>query len=814
MLKKLSPVVMSSSIIHQHPQHHSQKLVSHLNKLFNHNASMILNVGGSCNFHHHLAKVLSLETTTPDKTATTHGSNTPKGSNNNTHSPQQTNKFIARRRDRNQEAMNDERKAKLETLMADTKLKAKLGKRITLYLMRCAQKNIPITTVYFWLDMLLNHLQIPLEPSHFVQLLSLCKDEEQLITVFLISTAAEKVKLEDGTETIEPLIKLPKNIPYQKEQYERFRKLFPLDKHFGEVVVSTSLFHNLARLRSKFTYFLFRELQQFDNPLFKEYKTVECYNCVLSQYSKPPFTDMELVHKLLTEMKQNEATKPNIRTHTLLLDLIIKSNFPQHEKIQRILQMTKEMDSADTAFFNKLLTNLIDTNQFRTAIQLFTAIHDSASSGVDSKIRPDRITYHKMISLYFRIGQPEQALSIAKMFEQDPFCQITSYTCSLVIQGFIDADRVKDAVLLYENFIKHPKIKLDQIFFNAIISAAGKKNLPQLVQRAVRDMKELKVEPDLTLYYTTLSAYARMGLMPEAEKMYQLFKLKGFLTSGKHYTALMRGYFKLDNSDMVWDVFNRFLEDQKTREKTGDPLILDFAILSYLLAATKTRDQLESIYVHYNQLIEKKKLTDDFIYSGESLPVDEEPEFDTTSNVQEEDDEKIGAFTTRDLEDLYSEDIKFEESGKIAFTADVRPELFYYRLCRVCLYQRHTTILIQLLNHIQLISKMDPHSIRYFSKIILRYLATTGKKRIVYFFEVLEKLLHEQKKGTKVLFLDILANKYMLSLERLAGNITQQRIENYVKYRSEDLQDPHYSHIPDVAEILREISYMSTSVYK
>nr|CAG4713165.1 unnamed protein product [Naegleria fowleri] len=415
-----------------------------------------------------------------------------------------------------------------------------------------------------------------------------------------------------------------------------------------------------------------------------------------------------------------------------------------------------------------------------------------------------------MISLCFRIGNPEKALSIAKMFENDPFCQITSYTCCLVIQGFIDADRVSDALLLYDNFIKHPKIKLDQIFFNAIISSAGKKNLPQLVQRAVRDMKELKVEPDLTLYYTTLSSYARMGLMPEAEKMYQLFKLKGFPTYGKHYTALMRGYFKLDNPDMVWDVFNRFLEDQKAREKSGDPLHLDFAILSYLLAATKKRDQLESIYVHYQQLIEKRMLTDDFVYNGgESFPVEEEPEFDSIANTYEDDDEQVGAFSTKELEDLYSEDVKFEESGKIAFTADVRPELFYYRLCRVSLYQRHTTILIQLLNHIQLISKMDPHSIRYFSKIVLRYLATTGKKRIVYFFEVLEKLLNEQRKGTQVLFLQILANRYLPTLERLAGNITSQRVENYVRYRSEDLQDPNYSHVPNVTDILREISNLA-----
>ncbi|EFC42582.1 predicted protein [Naegleria gruberi] len=714
------------------------------------------------------------------------------------------NKFISKQHKKEKfQELNLEKKARLDNIINDQKSKQKLGKRILLYLMRCSQKNIPITTVYFYFDLLLNHLKITMEHSFFIQLLSLCKDEDQCVTVFLLSVKAEKVKLENGTESIEPIIKLPKNISYNREQYEKFRSLMPLNQHYNEVMISTALFHTLARLKSKYTYALFRALKQSDESLFSEYHTVECYNCLLLQYAKPPFTDMELVNKLLSEMNQNEATKPNIRTHTLLLDLILKSTYSNGEKLQRILQMTREIESADTAFFNKLLTNLIDTQQYKIAIQLFNAINQ-ASVGTDSKIRPDRVTYHKMISLYFKIGSPEKALSIAKAFEQDPLSQITSYTCCLVIQGFIDADRIQEAIMLYENFIKHPKIKLDQIFFNAIISSAGKKNLPQLLQRAIKDMKELKVEPDLTLYFTTLSSYSRMGLMPEAEKMYQLFKVKGLLTSSKHYTALMRGYFRLKKDDMVWDVFQRFLEDQKLREKSGDPLYLDFAILSYLLAATRSKEQLEQIFVHYKALIEKNIISDS---TNDYVMLDDEAEDDIILNITEaEDDEKVGAFTDRDLVDLYNDDFKFEESGKIAFYSDVRPELFYYRLCRVSLYQRHTNILIQLLNHMQLIAKVQPHSIKYFSKIVLRYLSTTGRKRVVYFFEVLDKLLQEYKKGTRIVFLEILARKYLGAVEKLADFITQQRIENYIRYRGEDLQDPSFNYVPNFNQILKELA--------
>jgi len=723
------------------------------------------------------------------------------------------NKFIyskGNRRERNDSLSNDNsdnKKVKFETLISDPKLKGKLGKRIIFYLMRCAQKNTPITTVYFWFDMLLNHLKIPMEHSFFIQLLSLCKDEEQCVTVFLLSVRAEKVTSGDGKETLEPAIKIPKNISYHTEEYQKFRSLMPLDQHYNEVMISTAFFHTLARLKSKHTYALFRALQLGDNS-FSEYKTVECYNCVLSQYARPPFTDMDLVHRLLNEMRQNPSTVPNIRTHTLLLDLILKSNYSNGEKLQRILQMTQEIQSADTAFFNKLLTNLIDTHQYKIAIQLFNAINH-ASKGTDSKIRPDRVTYHKMISLYFKIGEPEKALGIAKSFEQDPLSQITSYTCCLVIQGFIDAGRTKEAILLYDNFIRHPKIKLDQIFFNAIVSSAGKQNLPHLLQRAIRDMKELKIEPDVTLYFTTLSAYARMGLMAEAEKMYQLFKVKGIGMSTKHYTALMRGYFKLKKDEMIWDVFERFKEDQKTRANSGDPLLADFAILSYLLAATRTKEQLEQIFVHYKELIDKRMIYDEVSISDIVGDHHEEDE-DIVSNVAvDDDDEKIGAFTEKDWEDLDVDDMKFEESGKIAFHSDVRPELFYYRLCRVSLYQRHTAILIQLLNHIQLISKMQPHSIRYFSKIVIRYLSTTGRKRIVYFFEVLDKLLQERKKGTKVLFLDILAKRYMNPLFRLADFVTPQRIENYLRYRSEDLNDPNYNSVPDFKSILRDIAQIN-----
>ncbi|KAL9650525.1 hypothetical protein ABK040_004744 [Willaertia magna] len=685
-----------------------------------------------------------------------------------------------------------------------------LYKRIFHYLRESNSNRLTnnhVASTFFWVDLLIDKLGIQLDLHLFINLIGLSKTEEECVTLFLLALKAEK---NEATGKLESVLRLPKGIKYDEEFFQKYRKLYPLDIHHNSLILATAFLHALARMKSSFTLPIFREIQLAPTELFSNYHNAECYNCILHLYSKPPNIDLGIVNNLVKEMNKKEITKPNIRTHTLLLGVIINGDFSEDTKLERVIRMIEEMEFTDVAFHNKLVSNLIEQGQFALAQHVFRYMLSSTN------LKPDSVTYHTMISMYFRLKRPEQALAIGKIFEADKTQQVNAYTCCLMIEGLLQCGKENEALKLYENALNNPKVSIEPVFFNSVLAAAGRMGLPHLVQRVVKDLKDLNIEPDITLYNTTLYAYSQMGLMNEAEQMYKLLKLKKLELTTRIYATLMKGYFRLQDQDAIWGVYKRFLEDVGTNPK-NPAQEMDLLFLSFALLSVKTRDQLEMIFQDYLRLIQKyiedKKDNNNYFeeHSTNDNINDEQlnNRFLETirQNFKEDNQDESNIFEVDDLKDLDKDFYKFDTTGKFFTDQQISPEAFYYRIFRVALYQRHTEILLQLLNHMDIIATKKGYNLYLFSTTIIGYLASAGRKRVVYFFEILETLLDERKKkGKNSFLLDLLSNHFIFHLEVFATKIVSNvRIENYLKLKREETGNSEYSHIPNFAKIINSL---------
>ena len=255
---------------------------------------------------------------------------------------------------------------------------------------------------------------------------------------------------------------------------------------------------------------LFEQLKKTENTPDR-FTFTTMINCI----KKSPVIELQKAFELLEEYKVSSV--PDRVIYNCLLDVCVSAN--DFEKAEEVLNEMKTMGNLfrlDDISFNILIKASCKAKNLKKAVSFF---EDMKSEGIS----PTIITYNSLLDTFVKAGKMDIVWKLYDAMLNDNI-KADPYTYSILINGIKSTSKKEDITKidsLYQNLIKQPEFKYDQVIYNSIIDAyVGFSDFNRAFQ-VFQEMKKVGIKPTTITFNILIKGY---GLSNQLDMAFNIFK--------------------------------------------------------------------------------------------------------------------------------------------------------------------------------------------------------------------------------------------------------------------------------------------------
>lgn len=364
----------------------------------------------------------------------------------------------------------------------------------------------------------------------------------------------------------------------QEGHYEKIHELYHEMCNEGDCFPDTMTYSVLVSAfgklgRDDYAIRLFDEMKA--NGL---HPTAKIYTTLLAIYFK---SGDEKALGLVQEMK-DKGCAPTVFTYTELIKGLGKSGRVE-DAYSVFLNMLKDGCKPDVVLINNLINIFGKAGRLEDALKLFDQMRSW-------KCAPNVVTYNTVIKALFESKAP--ASEAASWFEKMKANGVTpsSFTYSILIDGFCKTNRIEKALLLLEE-MDEKGFPPCPAAYCSLINALGKAKRYEAANELFLELKENCGRSSARIYAVMIKNLGKCGRPSEAVDLFNEMKKIGCNPDVYAYNALMSG---LVRAGMIEEAFSAL----RTMEENGcTPDINSHNIILNGLARTGRPEQATEMFM-------------------------------------------------------------------------------------------------------------------------------------------------------------------------------------------------------------------------
>ncbi|KAJ4843837.1 hypothetical protein Tsubulata_047104 [Turnera subulata] len=301
--------------------------------------------------------------------------------------------------------------------------------------------------------------------------------------------------------------------------------------------------------------------------------TAKIYTTLMGIYFKSGMVEKAL--SLVEEMKQ-KGCSPTVYTYTELVRGLGKAGRVD-DAYSVFLNMLREGCRPDVVLINNLINVLGKVGRLEDALKLFDQMGTWGCT-------PNVVTYNTVIKVLFEAPASEAVLWFEKM-KADGIAP-SSFTYSILIDGFCKTNRVEKALLLLEEMDEKGFPPCPAAYCSLINSLGKSKTLKEncglssarvyavmikqfgkcgRLSEAVdlfNEMKKLGCNPDVYAYNALMSGMVRAGMVDEAHSLLRAMEENGCAPDMNSRNIILNGLAKMSNPNRASEMFAKMKESR------------------------------------------------------------------------------------------------------------------------------------------------------------------------------------------------------------------------------------------------------------
>lgn len=300
----------------------------------------------------------------------------------------------------------------------------------------------------------------------------------------------------------------------------------------------------------------FCKLERCDSAirLFEEMKengmqpTPKIYTTLIAMFFLSKNVDSAL--SLFREMKDH-CCMPNVFTYTELIKGLGK-NGRVEDAYHYFLEMHKEDCKPDTVLMNNLLNILSKAGRIDDVLKVFAQMESL-------KCIPNVVTYNTIIKTLFE--SKSQSAEVASWFEKmkERGISPSSFTYSILIDGFCKTNRVEKALILLEE-MDEKGFPPCPAAYCSLIDALGNARRYEAACELFQELKENCGTSTSRVYAVMIKHFGRCGRLNDAVDLFEEMKKLGCTPDNYAYNALMSGMVRVGMVDEALSLFRTMQE--------------------------------------------------------------------------------------------------------------------------------------------------------------------------------------------------------------------------------------------------------------
>ncbi|RYR50741.1 hypothetical protein Ahy_A07g037363 isoform B [Arachis hypogaea] len=291
--------------------------------------------------------------------------------------------------------------------------------------------------------------------------------------------------------------------------------------------------------------------------------TEKIYTTLMGIYFKSGKVDEAL--GLVLEMRTQRCS-PTVFTYTELIRGLGKSGRVD-DAYSVYKNMLKDSCRPDVVLMNNLINILGRSNRLKDAIKLFE----------DMKLldcTPNVVTYNTIIKSLFDARAPpsEASLWLERMKKEGVVP--SSFTYSILIDGFCKTNQLEKALLLLEE-MDEKGFPPCPAAYCSLINSLGKAKRYEAANELFQELKENCGRSSARVYAVMIKHFGKCGRLNEAINLFNEMKKLGCAPDVYAYNALMSGMVRVDMMDEALSLFRAMEEHGCTPDVNSHNIILN-----------------------------------------------------------------------------------------------------------------------------------------------------------------------------------------------------------------------------------------------
>jgi pentatricopeptide repeat protein len=287
------------------------------------------------------------------------------------------------------------------------------------------------------------------------------------------------------------------------------------------------------------------------------------YNTLLNMYAQKGDVEkaMNLLHQMQSEFQsgKNKDSRPNMRTYSIILNALQKSNLP--DAAEKAEQLFKFIPLPNTIAYSTLINIFAQKGDIEKALRLVRQMQTDFESGKNKDCRPDMQTYSIILNALQNSNRSDAAEKAEQLFNAIHMPDTVTYSALLNI--YVQQSDFEKALNLVHKMQtdfqsgKNRNCRPSIHTYNIILNLLRKPSFPNATEKAEQIFDAIPL-PNTVTYGTLLNMYAKNG---NAEKALNLVhQMQSDFQSGKNmdccpdmrtYNTMLNVLHKSNLSDAV-----------------------------------------------------------------------------------------------------------------------------------------------------------------------------------------------------------------------------------------------------------------------
>ncbi|KAJ7952976.1 Pentatricopeptide repeat-containing protein [Quillaja saponaria] len=328
-------------------------------------------------------------------------------------------------------------------------------------------------------------------------------------------------------------------------------------------------------------------------------KALEIYSSVSKHYSSPlssRYAQDLTVRRLakshrfsdIENLIESQKNDPKITQEPFLSTLI--RSYGRASMFDQALRTYDQMDQLGTPrsaiSFNALLSACINSKLCDKVPVLFDEIPNKYG------VVPDEVSYGILAKSFCQVGTPEKALEIVKEVEQKGV-KITAITYTTILETLYKQGKSEEAENLWNLMSKEECIDAAAYNVKIMFEHGGK---PETIKALIEEMSNAGLKPDTISYNYLMTCYLELGMVYEAQKVYEGLEENGCKPNAATFRTLVFYLSKNGDFEKGYKIFKESVKMHK---------IPDFNTMKHLVEGLVNKKKIKEAK-GLNRTIKKK----------------------------------------------------------------------------------------------------------------------------------------------------------------------------------------------------------------